>query len=387
MQGECTTFHRKEYEEAARIGASAPGSLHILGEHIEFSRGRVMSLALPLRACVTLSSRDDGIIRIFAANYNERKRFSLSNLKFKKEDRWANLIKGILHGLDNLGCALTGLNITIWSEIPEGKGLGASSAIGMAAALALVKHFRFSLSDAQVVYLVNTTETQFLGKVSSLASCFVSFHAHAGALFVLDLRTQEYRHLRQSMSEFVFWVLDTMVPPTGAKDEIADRRNLFEKLKASLKSRAVPRYLRDMPLRDAVQTLEDIPEDQRRLGLFIIHEEDRLGMAEDSVEASNIPPLGKILCKSHEGLRDQYEISCPELDWLVKHGMMQAGVLGGRLSGRGLGGCMVFLAKGEVEFAPFLAEYERIFGFQARLFRAVPSHKASYFELPSGENP
>lgn len=387
MQGECTTFHRKEYEEPARIGASAPGSLHILGEHIEFSRGRVMSLALPFRACVTLSPRDDGIIRIFAANYNERKRFSLSNLKFKKEDRWANLIKGILHGLDNMGCSLTGLNITIWSEIPEGRGLGASSAIGIAAALALVKHFSFSLSNAQLVYLVNTTETQFLGKISSLASCFVSYHAHAGALFVLDLRTQDYRHLRLTQGEFAFWVLDTMVPPTGAKEEIADRKNLFEKLKASLKFRAVLRYLRDMPLRDAIGTLEDIPEDQRRLGLFIIHEEDRLGLAEDSVEASNIPPVGKILCKSHEGLRDQYEISCPELDWLVKHGMMVPGVLGGRLSGRGLGGCMVFLTRTEVDFSPLLVEYERIFGFQARLFRAVPSHKASFFELNQTETP
>lgn len=379
---DCAALHRSEYACDAVVTASAPGSLHLLGEHIEFTRGRVLSMALPQRAWIALSPRSDHTVRIWAANYRERKKFSLSNLKYKKEDRWANLIKGVLAGLDNLGCPLSGIDVTIHSTIPEGKGMGASSAIGVAAALALVRLFRFNVSDAQLVYLVHTTETGFLGQLSSLAACFVSYHAHAGALFFLDIRDNEFRHLRLVQGEYSFWVLDTMVSPVGAKDEIAAMRERYSALKNAIKDDVRGHDLRDFSPREAREFLDGKLEPLRHLGLFIIDEESRLVMAEDCVEAAHMPPLGKILSRSHEGLRVQYEISCPELDWLVRHCTDVPAILGGRLSGRGLGGIAVFLAAGDFDPSSFLAEYERIFGFQARYFRAVPSHKAQVHLAP-----
>jgi galactokinase len=381
---DCAALHRAEYGVAPAMLASAPGSLHLLGEHIEFTRGRVMSLALPQRAWVAISPRPDHTVRIWAANYKERKKFPTSNLKFKKEDRWANLTKGILFGLDNLGCELTGLDVTISSEITEGRSMGASSAIGAALALALVRLYNFELSNAQLVYLVHTAESKFMGRVSSLASCYVSLHAHAGALFCLDIRDNEFRHLRLAQVEYSFWVLDSMAPPSAQKEEIAAWKEYYDELKIDLKKDTHGKNLRDFPVREAKEMIGDIREPHRHLARFIIEEESRMVMAEDTVEASNMPPFGKILVRSHEGLRVQYEISCPEIDWLVRHGTEIPGILGGRLSGRGMGGIMVFFAQGEPDLSAFLDEYERIFGFQPRLFRAVPSHKAQTHHL-SGE--
>jgi galactokinase len=383
---ECSTLHSGEYGSEPDLVASAPGVLHLLGEHLDYTRGRVMSLALAQRAWVTISPTRDNYVRIFAADYKERKKFSASNLKFKKEDRWANLLKGVLAGLANLGCQISGLNITIHSEIPEGRGLGASSAISIAAIVALLRLYHFSLRPEQIVYLANTAETQFMGRLCNVASCFVSYHAHAGAVFFLDIRDHDYRHLRLSQGEYAFWVIDTKVNPQGFREEQIERRERYEELKQSLKPRCHGKDLRDFAVRDARELLDGCAEPLRHLGNFIIDEENRLVMAEDTVEASNIPPLGKILSRSHYHLSEIYDVSCPELDWLARHSLEVAGVLGARLTGRGFGGMLVLLVQGEFNPQELLLEYERIFGFTPRMFRAVPSHKAQIHTLKAKES-
>ena len=133
MEAEIEGLFYKEYNCKPQAVNSSPGVLHLLGEHAEFARGHVLSIALPLSATVAVARRADSSIRMFTGLYDERKRCSVSNLKFKREDRWANLLKAVLAGLDTMGCSLTGLNILIDCEIPDGRGLGASSAICLAA--------------------------------------------------------------------------------------------------------------------------------------------------------------------------------------------------------------------------------------------------------------
>jgi len=384
--GEIVAQHLKEYGVRPAIVSSAPAALHLMGETLENARGHVLSLALPQRSWVAMSARSEATVKIFAANYKERKRFSLSNLKYKKEDRWANIPKGVIAGLDTFGCTLHGLDITIVTEVPEGRSLGCSSSIAVALSLALVKHFDFSLSDMQVVHLSHGADTRFLGRYGSLASCMVSYFAHAGAVFSLDLRTQEHRHLRLSQGEYAFYLMDSLVPAVGASDELAARRELYDEGR-ELFHKIAHHDPHDMELKEAREIIDDMPERFRPELNFAIEEENRAHLVEDGLEASNIPPAGKILVRSHEGIRDRLELSCPELDWIVKHSVEVPGVLGSRLTGKGLGGCASLLVHGEpeAELSGFLTEYERIFGFQAKLRKAVPSHKAQIHPLPEGE--
>jgi len=387
LPNDIISIHDKEYGTKAGLSiASAPGVLHLLGEYAEYARGHVLSMALQHRSWVSVSKRDDSSVRILAVNYKERKRFSLSNLKYKKEDRWANSCKGILAGLDTMGCHLHGLDICLYTDVPEHKGLGCSSSIAVALVVALVHSFQFELSDAQKVWLAHTADTTFVGRPGFLSCCFVSYFAHAGALFSMDIRNQEFRHLRLSQGAFSFWLMDSMVPAQGAREELQDRRQRFEASREILRQEGATRDLRDYDGRTAKEFATALPEEKRRGAIFAIEEETRHHLAEDCVEASNLPPLGKIISRSHDGVRDLLELSCPELDWVAKHGIMMSGVLGCRSTGKGLGACCYLLVEHEetVDFAAFKTEYERIFGFEPRLYRAVPSHRAQ-IHIPASD--
>lgn len=378
METDIEDFFSKEYDCKPQAVCSAPGVLHLLGEHAEFARGHVLSLALPFTASVAVSRRDDSSIRMYTRLYDERKRCSISNLKFKREDRWANLLKAVLAGLDTMGCTLSGVNFLINSDIPDGRGLGASSAICLAAALALCRLYNFKITDAQAIYIAHTAETQFINRPNRVSTCYTSIHAHAGAIFSLDLRSLEYRHLRITAQDLHFYVIDSMVPPLGAIEEALQRQADYVEVRSRLKPMTGKRDLRDISSRELKDLVASLPEGLRRLSMHISAEEERHHQAVDCIESGQVSALGKILHHSHESLRDNYEISCPEIDWLAKHHADIAGCLAVRLSGKGFGASAVMVAMGEIpaieaSSSLFFDEYERIFGFQARVRRVVIS--------------
>ena len=378
MEAEIDGLFYKEYDCKPQATCSAPGVLHLLGEHAEFARGHVLSLALPLSARVAVSRRTDSSIRMYTRLYDERKRCSVSNLKFKREDRWANLLKAVLAGLDTMGCSLTGLNILVDCSIPDGRGLGASSAICLAATLALCQLYSFKITDAQTIYIAHTAETQFINRPNQVSTCYTSIHAHAGAIFSLDLRSLEYRHLRLTAQDLHFYLIDSMVPPVGAMEEFLQRQNDYVEVRGRLKPMTGKRDLRDISSRELKELVASLPEGLRRICMHISSEEERHHQAVDSIESGQVLALGKILHHSHESLRDNYEVSCPEIDWLAKHHSEIKGCLAIRLTGKGFGASAVLvamcdIAEIEASMLPFFDEYERIFGFQAQVRRIVVS--------------
>lgn len=371
----------QEYGHPPRVGASAPGVMQLLGEQVEFARGHVLGIALPQRCQVALSPRDDHNVNIHTTLGNERKRFTLSTLKFRKEDRWANLVKGVVSGLDNLGCPMSGLDILICSDIPVQRGLGSSSALCLALVRGLCELHGFTISTAQAIYVAYTAETQFMGKPCRLSSCYIAMHANSGAVFSLDMRSLEFRNLRFFNPAYHFYYCDSTVPLNGAMDDYAEREALYAGLRGYLRESCGKRDVRDIEKADLKDAVSSLPEEKRRICLHAWSEEDRVHQATDVLESGQIQFLGKILQRSHESLRDQYDVSCPEIDWLVKHGQQDAGARGGRLSGPGLGGGVCLLMEGPVQALDQAVdalglEYERIFGFRLRYFRAVPSQGA-----------
>ena len=378
MEADIEEFFCKEYDCKPQAVCSAPGVLHLLGEHAEFARGHVLSIALPFVATIAVSRRDDSSIRMYTKLYDERKRCSVSNLKFKREDRWANLLKAVLSGLDTMGCTLSGVNFLILSDIPDGRGLGSSSAICLAATLALCRLYNFKITDAQAIYIAHTAETQFINRPNRVSTCYASIHAHAGAVFSLDLRSLEYRHLRITAQELHFYLIDSMVPPVGAMEELLQRQRDYIEVRSRLKPMTGKRDLRDISSRELKDLIASLPEGLRRLSMHISSEEERHHQAVDCIESGQVSGLGKILHRSHESLRDNYEISCPEIDWLAKHHTDVAGCYAVRLTGKGFGASAVMVAIGEPQIIEtsaslFFDEYERIFGFQAQVRRVVVS--------------
>ncbi|MDR2078807.1 MAG: galactokinase, partial [Treponema sp.] len=194
-------IHRTEYEinndrsEPVAV-AEAPGRIHYLGEHGEPKAGLFLSSAIDRHVRVAVSIRKDSSLRFFAADLGERKRTTLINLKYKREDRWANYIKVAIQVFAELGYPARGLNFTVMGNIPQQVGLASSSAIEVATAVALKVFFQANISDKELLNRLRAAQSVFFGKNTSPVDYLVAFHARKDHFLLVDEVSLEVRRIK-----------------------------------------------------------------------------------------------------------------------------------------------------------------------------------------------
>jgi galactokinase len=385
----CHEVHRKEYGTYPAVTASAPGKVGLLGDYTEFAKGVGISAALGCRLYVTLSPRSDSMVRFYSREYNERKKSAPTNLKFRKEDRWANYPKGVLAAFSQLGVKVEGLDLAVTGDIPQGIGLASSQALCLASALAFNEYFHSGLSVTQLIQIAHKTETQFLGQSSDIGPFFLQAHAREDQLFLIDFRSYEWERFPFPDGIGQLAVLNSRVPPSSFDSSASRAREECELCLRQLASGRPGRALRDFSRNELRERVGTLPESARRRSLHVIDEIVRTLEAREALAAGETAVLGRLMNRSHESLRDLYEVSCPEIDWLVKRLQESDLVVGARMSGEDSGGCVVALAQPEAwkKFRAQTEEYERIFGFKAEVMVFRPAEGAVVHQLvqtPSG---
>lgn len=367
--------HKAEYGCEPEVIASAPGVLNIMGEHTDFSEGFVLMAALNRSCQVAISRRKDNSLRFYAADVHERKRTTLANLKYKREDRWANYPKGILYELMQLGCDFKGLNISFSGDIPQGIGLGSSAALGLGTALAMRELFAYDLDDIRLVQVVYLSESAFLGLPEQITDQFVSCFSRPGQAIYLDLHSLEYKQVTMKLKHGVFLLTNSNVNQNYAKEELAERYEEALEGIAKLHSGTGGRAFRDYSEQELKEGVSELSESARRLCLHVAGENRRVKEARLALASGDLTGLGKIMSRSQESLRDNFEVSCPEIDWLVKRAGEVEGCYGSRLIGPGFGGCTITLIEEDAlpDYKSRLEEYERIFGFHPDIFVCDPT--------------
>jgi galactokinase len=207
---------------------------------------------------------------------------------------------------------------------------------------------------------------------------FVSRMAKSGTAMFIDTRSMEYRHIPISLGGVKILITNSSVPRSLVDSEYNQRRAECEKCVGLLSSRKPGRSLRDYTAEDLRDSLGLIPETTRKRCLHVVEENERVRDAESSLRRNDIGSFGKLMNRSHESLRDQYEVSCPELDWLVKRAWETDGVYGSRMTGAGFGGCTVTLIEEKAipKYEARLEAYERIFSFKPEVFLVHPAEGA-----------
>jgi len=403
-------IHRKEYElESDRscpvVIAEAPGRIHFLGElapslnddnssksakqksdsaeilvsaaqnknnsansgsQIEPKSGFFLSAAIDRVICVAVSYRKDNSFRFFAADLNERKRSTLINLKYKREDRWANHIKPAIYLFNEMNPPIKGLNFSFRGDIPQHIGLASSLAIEIAAAAALRSLLRVPMSDLTLAYKLREAHLALFGSCPPIADYIVCLMARKDQFLVIDSSEGDVKLVKSPFSRFKFLVVDSRVPRFGAENEIAWRRADIIKGLELLSQKRQGKSFKDFASSDLLEVLGDFPEQIRRRSMHIVGEIRRVNEAKDALERNDLASFSKIINHSHESLRDLYEISCPEVDWLVKRAQEIEGTAGSRMTGLGFGGCTYTIIRRELaeEYSKRMEEYERIFGFR-----------------------
>ncbi|MCL1835918.1 MAG: galactokinase [Treponema sp.] len=375
--------HRREYElETGRSGkpkagdraerggtvviAQAPGRIHFLGEHCDSIGGLFLSAAIDRCVNVAVSARKDNSLRFYAADLGERKRSTLANLKYKREDRWANYVKAAIHIFAELGIPLRGMDFSIAGNIPQQIAMASSSALEVASAVALRAFLRVKISDRELVKRLSAAHTLYFGKAASPADYLVGLAAKKDQFLIVDESTLAVTKIKSPFSRCKFILMDSRVPRLGIESELENRRN---DVKAALDILAQGREdasFREFAAMDIMESMGDLPEVIRRRSLHVVQEIRRIKDAGDCLACADLAGFSRLVFHSHEGLRDLYEISCPEIDWMVKRAQETEGVLGARMTGLGFGGCTYTIVRNDAvaEYRARIDDYERIFGFR-----------------------
>ncbi|HKM06409.1 MAG TPA: galactokinase [Sphaerochaeta sp.] len=367
-------YHKKEYEESPFVIVEVPGTCTLLGSFADACKGWSLLGSDVATLFVAISQRDDQLVRLANATLNDRKRFSLSNIKFRKEDRWGNYIKGVIGILANEGVEFTGMNVTVEGPLllSDNQMVSSSIALGVCMALNTLMNLGMSISSIiRVIYQANTTFNNELCKISDLLTML---HGQKGKVLFFDLQHLTFQELSfpftEASEEYVALIIDSKISPNAMREEIAAKRRAIEIAFTKLKELKPGGFIRDFPEGDLSARIVPLDEDARHICEYILMESRLTFDAASMLNAKDAPLYGKTMVKVQTGLRDLLEVSCPEVDWLTKRSSEINGSLGAVLVSNGFSGnVMVLLSKQALpSYISRLEEYEHIFGFHPRWY-------------------
>ena len=378
--------HAAEYGSKPDVIASAPGRVHLIGEHTWFFRDKTLSMAVNLPVYVALSARSDTNLRFQFVQLNEKKRGSLSSVKFKKEDKWANAIKSVIYGFTSSGFKCGGMNITVYSEILPSAGFGITTAVKIACTWGIKELHKFRCNDEQLVMMLDKANRQFLGLENCRADIFTGVKSKENTLVLTDHAKNTFDLLPFKFKDKTIILTDARVPRITTWNEKSLQQPENVLLLGELKERRSNIYggwhYEENPA-ERNEVLSVVNEDTRRHLLCIMNEHKDVLSAQSSLEKGDFSGFARAVNHSHKNMRDLYDISCPEIDWLLKRVQeldvnpddLRNPFNCGRITGKGFGRCTYsILRKEDVDrYKETLSEYERIFGFKPVFYEVKPS--------------
>ncbi|MBO4438835.1 MAG: galactokinase [Spirochaetaceae bacterium] len=365
--------HQTEYGSQPDVVVSAPGRIHLLGEHSWYFKDKTLSLAVDLPVYVLVSLRQDNNLRFYFHQLNERKRSSLPAMRFRKEDRWANAFKGVLSSFLAAGYESQGLNVTIYSDVLPSAGFGVNSAIKVASACALKQLIAPKAETGDIVEYIDTANRFFMNTTSCLADIYTPLYAKKNTCVLTNYNNSSYEIIPFDFPDTSFVLTDARVPRVHVWNEETLWTAEYACLLGDLKISRNGEIVYEDSDTEINEVLSVVNEDYRRRLICIMKEQTLLQDALSALKNSNFAQFARDVVHSHELLRDLFQISCPEIDWLVKR-VFEGDMLSGkplsacsRITGKGFGSSTytVLQTKDLDAYEKRLAEYERIFGFHA----------------------
>ncbi len=325
----------------------APGRVNVIGEHTDYNGGFVMPAALEFYTWVAAAKREDRVLEVYSAHFDETISLSLGKLDDPPRRHWSDFIRGVAAVLQNAGHKLAGANLVIHGDVPLGAGLSSSASLEVAAALALNSVSGIDVPRLELVKLCQKAEHEFVGTRCGIMDQFVAVHGAAGHALMLDCRSLEYE-LLPLPHDFRLVVCNSMVKHELASGEYNHRRADCEEAVRLLQTHLPAiRALRDVSVADLEAWKRVLPATVYRRCRHVVTENQRVLEAAKALHSNDADRVGHLMRQSHASLRDDYQVSCRELDLLVEMASLRPGVYGARMTGGGFGGCTVNLLRAD----------------------------------------
>jgi galactokinase len=370
----------------------APGRVNLIGEHTDYNDGFVLPAAIEFYCWVAAAPRRDRKLVIHSENFNETVEAGLASLTPLANKHWANYPLGVAWALGQKGESLTGANIYIVGEVPLGAGLSSSAAVEVAVGFALFNHSGHAVDRAELAQLCQKAENEFVGARVGIMDQFVSCYGRASHALLLDCRSLEHKFVRLP-PDLQLVICNTMVRHELASGEYNARRAECEEGVRSLRV-LLPeiRALRDVTLSQLEAHRRNLSPQVFARCRHVISENARVKSAVNAFHRGDSKALGPLLQDSHRSLRDDYEVSCRELDLMVEIAIAQPGLIGARMTGGGFGGCTINLVESAAvtDFTrKVAAEYSSQTGLTPEIYVSPASEGAQQMALeeskPAGD--
>lgn len=350
----------------------APGRVNLIGEHTDYNDGFVMPMAIDRGARVAAAPRADRLVRAHSVNLGETAEFDLERPGPQRRGVWFDYVEGMAQALLRRGARLKGANLVIDSDVPTGAGLSSSAALEISTGFALLETSGLEVDRAELARAGQEAEHTYVGAQVGIMDQLTSALGRAGHALLIDCRTLEAQPIPLDTTETVVVVCDSRVKHELASSEYNERRADCER-GVELLREVLPniKALRDVSIEQLREHEARLPEVVRRRCRHVVTENARTLVAAEALREGRTDELGRLMWLSHESLRDDYEVSSPELDALVEIARGSEGVAGARMTGGGFGGCTVNLVRRDAleAFGEHAArEYRRQFNIELSVY-------------------
>ncbi len=333
----------------------SPGRINLIGEHTDYNDGFVLPAAIDRQICFAIATCAGKRSTLVAANNGERHSFHQDDLG-GAEKPWANYLLGVVDQLRRRGLVLSPFNCVFGGDIPIGAGLSSSAALTCGLAFALNEIGGFKLDRHELARIAQDAEREFAGVQCGIMDQFANLFGQEHSVLKLDCRSLAHEIIPLAMDDVRLVLCNSGVSHALASSQYNQRRLECEAGGRALqKHDRTIRALRDVKLEQLQEFRSEMEATVLRRCQFVLQENQRVHAAAAALAARDADLLGDLMDKSHAGLRDDYEVSCREIDFLVEVARDIKGVLGARMMGGGFGGCTLNLVRSDA-----CAAFERI---------------------------
>jgi galactokinase len=347
--GDIFPKYQEVFGHPPSLAVSAPGRVNLIGEHTDYNEGFVLPVAIDFDTKIVASLRDDTLVFAYAANLDEEASFDTAEIHYSEKHRWINYVAGTILMAQQAGLSCGGLNMSIRGDIPIGAGLSSSASIEMAVLKLVEIACGKALPGPEAAALGRRAENQFVGVQCGIMDQFISRMGVKDHALFLDCRSHEYRQVPLPFVDYNILICDTRVErklESSKYNERVGECGEGSSVIAATMGKEIT-SLRDASPDDLKRAEPDMRPEVARRCRHVISENDRVIESVAALEQNDMARFGRLLYESHASLKDDYQVSCRELDAMVEVARECDGVIGARMTGAGFGGCAIAVVKEE----------------------------------------
>ncbi len=363
----------RELFDGDPIVVRAPGRINLIGEHTDYNRGFVMPAAVNKEIFFAIGPSDDKRSVIYSMRYDEEFEVDLARPRPVDEPKWVNYLLGVLYQLTELGHRLKPFRCVFGGNIPLGAGMSSSAAMECGFIYAINELNGLDLDKLRMVGMAQWSEHHFVGVKCGIMDQYASMMGKKSNVILLDCRSNAARYIPLALKDYNIVLCDTNVKHSLVSSEYNTRRKECESGLAVLRKQFIHlESLREVTIEMLDQHREKFEGKVYQRCLYVLQEIERVQQAAADLQKGDLKAFGARMFQTHYGLKDLYEVSCDELDFLVAEAEHYEGVAGARMMGGGFGGCTINLVKrsvGQSFASDMTARYKAAFNIDLAIYQ------------------